>query len=684
MLSLDIILAKVITALRLARFAHYCLLLILTPLTSLAQGNIINIDGSKVVDNFCRNVFVLEDPYGTFTIDQVASFDVSDKFCLYEKPNLIFSNTSYYWIKLVLHNDSGDRCFLKLDQPIIEFVDFFTRDNGNWVDIKSGYSVSIEERNIKTPHPFFVIEKGSGVYYLKIKGNHLAVPLVLIPNKLVAKSGAQKNVGVSIILGILIMTFLYYSVLGYKFRSVEFFSYCLTVLGYIGGAFWLEGYGLYFTHNKYFETQNFISSTAIVFLGWFGYLFLGIGNCQSALIRFLYRTVILVYGIMALVSLFGLYGGQVFILWQVLFSTLLLFNITYGFVCYKRTRNAIFIAYSAAYLLFLVFAVLELLHLNRGLPHYLPVLYVSLGYTSETLMLGYALIMKFENAFESERAAKEAAIFKNLTLTENLNRELELTVQNRTAELLERTDLLKIQNAKLVALDEEKNRMLHIVSHDLKSPINNILGLAKLIEREKEGSDTNIYVEKIIQSANRLKGMVVSILDLEAIERGGITLNLEPINLCELLNDVCDEFRQQAANKGITIETYWKETDSFIRSDKQYFFQVMSNLISNALKFSNRNSKITIELESDSKTSAISISDQGPGISDEDRPKLFKKFQKLTARPTDGENSTGLGLAIAKELVERMGGQISCESRVGFGTKFIVKFPVLHFTKPVL
>jgi signal transduction histidine kinase len=108
--------------------------------------------------------------------------------------------------------------------------------------------------------------------------------------------------------------------------------------------------------------------------------------------------------------------------------------------------------------------------------------------------------------------------------------------------------------------------------------------------------------------------------------------------------------------------------------DRSLIVQIIDNLLSNAIKFSNHNTKVHVTLKDENQTIRFEIDDEGPGITEEDKPQLFQKFQKLHARPTDGESSTGLGLSIVKKYVEAMKGKVWCESEFGKGAKFIVEF----------
>ena len=109
--------------------------------------------------------------------------------------------------------------------------------------------------------------------------------------------------------------------------------------------------------------------------------------------------------------------------------------------------------------------------------------------------------------------------------------------------------------------------------------------------------------------------------------------------------------------------------------DSSLLIQILDNLLSNAIKFSEFNSEVFVNLKQTQQTIRIEIRDQGPGISEEDKKKLFKKFQKLKAQPTAGESSTGLGLSIVKKYVDAMNGKVWCESKPGVGAQFIVEFP---------
>jgi signal transduction histidine kinase len=118
-------------------------------------------------------------------------------------------------------------------------------------------------------------------------------------------------------------------------------------------------------------------------------------------------------------------------------------------------------------------------------------------------------------------------------------------------------------------------------------------------------------------------------------------------------------------------------------ADKHRTLQVVENLLSNAIKFSPKNSGVTVAIERENENRAaeahpcivITVADEGPGLSDEDKTKLFGKFARLSAQPTGGEHSTGLGLSIVKKLVEAMRGDIRCESELGKGARFIVRLP---------
>jgi signal transduction histidine kinase len=135
---------------------------------------------------------------------------------------------------------------------------------------------------------------------------------------------------------------------------------------------------------------------------------------------------------------------------------------------------------------------------------------------------------------------------------------------------------------------------------------------------------------------------------------------------------VISALKVQSDNKKIGIVADLDEVSASL--DRSLTVQIIDNLISNAIKFSNHNTKVNVTLKEEKQTIRFEIEDEGPGIMEEDKPRLFQKFQKLNAQPTGGESSSGLGLSIVKKYVEAMKGKVWCESEFGKGAKFIVEF----------
>lgn len=223
-------------------------------------------------------------------------------------------------------------------------------------------------------------------------------------------------------------------------------------------------------------------------------------------------------------------------------------------------------------------------------------------------------------------------------------------------------------------LVHEKQQLIGLVSHDLKGPFNRIFALVQLMDLTNENltEEQREYLGKIHQIVADGLSMIRNLLDNRRLEDSGIDQTPENLNLSYAIGSLVKNYRTLALKKKIQIH-FEPPNQATVLADKMYLSRIFENLISNALKFSPEGKNIYITIEDVGSRFVVAVKDEGPGISKEDQKNLYRKFQRLSARPTGGESSTGLGLSIVKALVEKMGSEIVCESEEGAGTTFSVK-----------
>jgi signal transduction histidine kinase len=240
---------------------------------------------------------------------------------------------------------------------------------------------------------------------------------------------------------------------------------------------------------------------------------------------------------------------------------------------------------------------------------------------------------------------------------------------------------IMLRNEQLSELNNEKDTLMNIMVHDLKSPLNNIKGLTSLVALDGSVNANQQYYLKLIgdSTASGLE-MITDLLDAYAIESGE-EVSHDEIELQDFLTHRVNAFMKTASEKNVTLELQAEKIT--ITTDKGYLSRILDNLISNAIKFSPQDKSIKVSAMHEKGNVRFSIQDQGQGFSDEDKKHIFQKFKKLSARPTGGESSNGLGLAIVKILVDRLGGNIELISVQGEGSEFVITIPSASIAKPV-
>jgi two-component system, sensor histidine kinase and response regulator len=263
------------------------------------------------------------------------------------------------------------------------------------------------------------------------------------------------------------------------------------------------------------------------------------------------------------------------------------------------------------------------------------------------------LLSTFENAVEQNRQLREA----NACLSQARS-ELEAT------------------NQVLQKLNLEKNEFLGMAAHDLRNPLSVIQGYSTFyMDRFDVNAQQERFLRAIQESSKRMLNLVNDLLDISAIESGQLRLERCVTDLAKLCEDTVAVMRSVAEKKEIRLIVNSSGGLPTVSVDAPKIDQVLTNLISNAIKYSHSGTDVEIRVAPESGGVLIELIDQGQGIPPQDQVKLFRPFCKTTVRTTGGESSTGLGLAIVKRIVEGHGGKIWVESQVGKGSTFSCYFP---------
>ena len=240
--------------------------------------------------------------------------------------------------------------------------------------------------------------------------------------------------------------------------------------------------------------------------------------------------------------------------------------------------------------------------------------------------------------------------------------------------------------------DKMQKEFINIAAHELRNPIQPILGLSDIVHSEVTDTRHRELLEVVIRNAKRLKRLTENVLDVTKIESQSLKLNKEPINLNIVVSEVLKEYRGKIEDKRnqyrqldqqglkISYELVQKDDDIIVKADRNRLAQVISNLLSNATNFSNDDGQgiitITVETMNNNQDIIIGVKDTGPGIDPEDFPNLFTKFF------TKSDKGTGLGLFISKSIVEAHGGKIWAENNIqGKGATFYFTLPILDSEK---
>lgn len=245
------------------------------------------------------------------------------------------------------------------------------------------------------------------------------------------------------------------------------------------------------------------------------------------------------------------------------------------------------------------------------------------------------------------------------------------------SELAAQKNAIERQNKELLRLNDLKNTFLGIAAHDLRSPLSVIQTAASfLLDPSVEMSDAEraTILQEVGEQASYMLGLLDELLDVAQIEAGKLELRAEPIEVSAFLAEAVQRHTRIAAQKSIAI-ILDSSPPGAARADRFRLRQVIDNLISNAVKFSPAGGVVRVAAKSGEDCWRITVTDQGPGINPLDRDRLFQDFARLSARPTGGERSTGLGLAITRRVVEAHGGQIDVDSRPGEGSTFWFTLP---------
>jgi two-component system sensor histidine kinase BarA len=258
-------------------------------------------------------------------------------------------------------------------------------------------------------------------------------------------------------------------------------------------------------------------------------------------------------------------------------------------------------------------------------------------------------------------------MLRNLTNTQDRNRKLIADLDRKVDELA-RVNMALFENNRL------KSEFLSTMSHELRTPLNSIIGFSEILLSADNLTDKqHRYVANIMTSGQRLLALINDILDLAKLEAGKMRLHPETVNLAAACEHAVAMFRPQAEKKNIDLKVIADPAGPTVRQDAGKLQQILTNLISNAVKFTPEGGRVTVKATTDGQDLVLTVSDTGVGIAPEEQDLIFEKFRQAANPMTREQGGTGLGLSIVRELAKLLGGDVTLHSELGRGSTFTVR-----------
>ncbi|HEY9804408.1 MAG TPA: HAMP domain-containing sensor histidine kinase [Leptolyngbyaceae cyanobacterium] len=257
-------------------------------------------------------------------------------------------------------------------------------------------------------------------------------------------------------------------------------------------------------------------------------------------------------------------------------------------------------------------------------------------------------------------------------------------VGERLRELEHLQASLTLHNEELTRLVTSNEDKLSQLAHELKHPLTAIIGYSDLFLRQqkraiqRKENPVNIeHIERVLRNGRHLLRLINNVLELSRYEAGKIQLQLAPTNIREIINNVCEMLEPLATEKNLLILVEWVEAPNEVITDGFQLQQIVTNLVSNAIRYTETGTISIVSKVVDGEKWAIAVSDTGIGIAKEDQSKIFEPYFRVTSQTRPyAPDSTGLGLAIVVRLVKLLQGEISLVSQEGVGSTFTVTFPL--------
>lgn len=253
-------------------------------------------------------------------------------------------------------------------------------------------------------------------------------------------------------------------------------------------------------------------------------------------------------------------------------------------------------------------------------------------------------------------------------------------VSSRTQDLEDINEKLHEEIIERKQAEKVKQEFTSTVSHELRTPLTSIKGALSLIQSGAVGQlpdKVQSMIDIADTNSDRLLMLINDILDMDKVQAGKMELQMEPMDIVSLIEEAVEANRGYGDEHGVTFVKALVDEKIMLNGDRDRLMQVLSNLMSNAAKFSPDGERVELSATHDGNTIRVAVKDNGPGLPEEYRGSIFEKFTQVDTSNTRTKGGTGLGLSIAKAIIEQHGGAIDFDSEVGVGSTFFFTLPIL-------